>query len=259
MVAAIAIGVAVDDTVHLMTRFGAESRAHIDEADAVRATVRGEAVPIVSTSIALALGFSVLSYSNFNIVAQFGLLAAATMIYALVSDLLIMPILLKYLRLATVWDIVGLKLDRDVLVGCPLFRGMSPYAIKKVVLLSYMQNFAETEIIIEKGTHSHGMYVVLAGLGQVQFKQGDVELNIDYLRPGDVFGEIGFSGEDVERTATVIAHEAMTVVKLDAESTKKGLRFYPRIASRLHRNISNILGRRLIESHRRLADHIAAK
>lgn len=256
MVAAIAIGVAVDDTVHLMTRFGAESRAHIDEADAVRATIRGEAVPIVSTSIALALGFSVLSYSNFNIVAQFGLLAAATMIYALVADLLIMPILLKYLRLATVWDIVGLKLDRDVLVGCPLFRGMSPYAIKKVVLLSHMQDFENQAVIIEKGTRSHGMYVVLAGLGQVQFKQGDVELDIDYLRPGDVFGEIGFSGEDVERTATVVAHQPMTVVKLDAESTKKGLRFYPRIASRLHRNISNILGQRLIESHQRLADYV---
>ena len=99
MVAAIAIGVAVDDTIHLMTRFGTESKRHVDEVDAVRATVRGEAVPIVSTSIALALGFGALSLSNFSIVAQFGLLAATTMIYAAVADLLIMPILLKHLRL----------------------------------------------------------------------------------------------------------------------------------------------------------------
>ena len=69
LVAAIAIGVAVDDTVHLTTRFGAESRNHMHEADAVRATIRGEAIPIVSTSVALALGFSVLSLSNFSIVA----------------------------------------------------------------------------------------------------------------------------------------------------------------------------------------------
>lgn len=256
MVAAIAIGVAVDDTVHLMTRFGAESRRHVHESDAVRATIRGEAIPIVSTSIALALGFSVLGFSNFSIVAQFGLLAAATMLYALVSDLLLMPILLKHLRLATVWDIVGLQLDREVLVRCPLFQGMSPYETKKVVLLSQMQDFDQGEVIIEKGSRSSGMYVVLKGQAQVQFKQGELQLDIDNLRAGDVFGEIGFSGDDVERTATVVAAEPMTVVRLDAEGARKGLRFYPRIAARLYQNISNILGQRLGESHERLADVI---
>jgi hypothetical protein len=254
MVAAIAIGVAVDDTIHLMTRFGAESRNHLHETDAVRATIRGEAIPIVSTSIALALGFSVLSFSNFSIVAQFGLLAAATMLYALISDLLIMPILLKHLRLATVWDIVALQLDRDVLVRCPLFQGMSPYETKKVVLLSAMQDFEKGEIIIEKGSRSSGMYVVLKGTAQVQFKRDELRLDIGNLKGGDVFGEIGFSAEDVERTATVVAAEPMKVARLDAPGARKGLRFYPRIAARLHQNISNILGQRLVESHERLAD-----
>lgn len=254
MVAAIAIGVAVDDTIHLMTRFGAESRNHLHEADAVRATIRGESIPIVSTSIALALGFSVLGFSSFSIVAQFGLLAAATMIYALVSDLLVMPILLQHLRLATVWDIVALQLDREVLVRCPLFQGMSPYQTKKVVLLSQMQDFDDGEIVIEKGSRSSGMYVVLKGEAQVQFTRGELQLDLDNLKPGDVFGEIGFSGDDIERTATVLAAEAMTVVRIDAAGAKKGLRFYPRIAARLHQNISNILGQRLVESHERLAD-----
>jgi uncharacterized protein len=254
MVAAIAIGVAVDDTIHLMTRFGAESRKHLHESDAVRATIRGEATPIVSTSIALALGFSVLGFSDFSIVAEFGLLAAATMLYAFVSDLLIMPILLKHLRLATVWDIVALRLDREVLIRCPLFAGMSPYETKKVVLLSAMQDFEQGEVVIEKGTRTSGMYVVLKGEAQVQFKRGELQLDIDNLKAGNVFGEIGFSGEDVERTATVIAAKPMTVVRIDAASARKGLRFYPRIAARLHQNISNILGRRLVESHERLAD-----
>ena len=258
MVAAIAIGVAVDDTVHLMTRFGAESRKHLHEADAVRATIRGEAIPIVSTSIALALGFSVLAMSRFSIVAQFGLLAAATMIYALLSDLLVMPILLRHLRLATVWDIVGLQLDRKVLEQSPLFQGMSPYETKKVVLLSAMQDFAPGEVIIEKGTRSSGMYVVLKGTAQVEFSKGDLHLNFGTLQPGEIFGEIGFSGVDVERTATVVAAAPITVVRLDAESTNKGLRFYPRIATRLYQNISNILGQRLRESHDRLATALSS-
>ena len=256
MVAAIVIGVAVDDTIHLMTRFGVESRSHLSESDAVRATIRGQAVPIISTSVALAFGFSVLAFSSFSVVAQFGLLAAAAMIYAMVSDLMLMPILLRRLRLATVWDIVALKLDRDVLVNCPLFQGMSPYQTKKVALLSHMQDFESGETILKRGEHSSGMYVLLSGTAQVQFDKEALSLDLDVLRPGDVFGEIGFSGEDVERTATVIAIDTISVVRLDETSTQKGLRFYPRLASRLHRNISNILGARLVESHDRLADAV---
>ena len=256
MVAAIAIGVAVDDTIHLMTRFGTESKLHLDERDAVRATIRGEAVPIVSTSIALALGFGVLSLSNFSIVAQFGLLAGATMIYAAVADLLIMPILLRHLRLATVWDIVALQLDRQVLVNCPLFRGMSQYQVKKVVVLSHIEDYASGEVMIEQGTVSSGMYVVLRGRANISITGDDINHDIVEIEiaPGDIVGEIGFSGDNVKRTATVTAKEPMTVVRLEAGSTRKGLRFYPRIAARLHQNISNILGARLRESHQRFLE-----
>jgi preprotein translocase subunit SecF len=257
MVAAIVIGIAVDDTIHLMTRFGVESRRHLTESEATRATIRGQALPIISTSLALTLGFSVLAFSSFSVVVQFGLLAAGAMIYAMVADLFLMPILLRRLRLATVWDIIALKLDRDVLIKCPLFQRMSPYQIKKVALLSHMQDFKEGEIIIEHGEQSSGMYVLLKGSAQIQFEQDDLTLDIDALKPGDVFGEIGFSGEDVERIASVVALGPVSVVRLDASSTQKGLRFYPSLAARLHRNIGVILGKRLVESHHRLADAVS--
>ena len=256
MVAAIAIGLAVDDTIHLMARFGAESKLHLDERDAVRATIRGESVPIVSTSVALALGFAALALSHFSIVAQFGLLAAATMIYAAIADLLMMPILLRHLRLATVWDIVALQLDRNVLVNCPLFTNMSQFAIKKVVVLSHIQDFKPQDIIIEQGTVSSGMYVVLEGTAEIKVQRDDLMLYLGDTGPGEVFGEIGFSGEGVQRTASIIAREPVSVVRLDSESIQKGLRFYPRISARLHQNISNVLAARLIESHDRLADNI---
>lgn len=256
MVAAIAIGIAVDDTIHLMTRFGIESKRHLDERDAVRATVRGEAVPIISTSIALALGFGALGLSNFSIIAEFGLLAAATMLYAATADLLLMPILLMHLRLATVWDIIALELDPNVLVNCPLFRGMSQFAVKKVVVLSDIEEFEPGTTIIEQGTVSRGMYVVLKGTGNISIRRDGITLDIAGIEPGDIVGEIGFSGEGVERTATVTAREPMTVVRLDAEGAHKGLRFYPRIAAQLHRNISTILGEKLVESHDRLLDSV---
>jgi CRP-like cAMP-binding protein len=252
MVAAIAIGIAIDDTIHLMARYGAECKKQPDQRLAARNAIRSESVPIISTSVGLALGFGSLTLSEFSIVAQFGALAAATMVYAVLADLMIMPILLRHLRLATVWDIVALKIDREVIVSSPLFDRMTRYDVKKVVLLSNIQEFEPGEDVVRQGTVTNGMYVVLQGSATATLNDGGKKIELGDFMPGHVFGEIGFSGEGVERTATVTATEPTTIVRLDAESARKGLRFHPRIAARLYRNIGIILGSRLSDTNRRL-------
>ncbi len=252
MVATIAIGLAVDDTIHLMTRFGTESRQHLDEQVAVVATIRAEAVPVITTTIALGLGFCVFGLSSFRIVAEFGLLAAGTMLYAASSDLLLMPILLRNLRLATVWDIVKLEVDPAVLEGCPLFRDMSPYQIRKLILLSDMTDFAAGTDLMRQGEVSPGMYVLLRGRAEVAIEHEGSRLVVDQGGPGDIFGEIGFAGPGVPRTASIRAVTPVTAVKLDAARAHRGLRLYPRIATLVFRNISRLLGERLQASHERL-------
>jgi len=59
-VAVIAIGIAIDDTIHLLSKFNEESRTEIDRDIAVEKTVRYEAIPVISTSISLMAGFAVL-------------------------------------------------------------------------------------------------------------------------------------------------------------------------------------------------------
>lgn len=252
MVAAIAIGLAVDDTIHLMTRFGAESHSRVDERAAVRATIRGEAIPVLTTAVALALGFAVFGFSNFRIVAEFGLLAAGTMVYAAISDLLLMPILLRHLRLATVWDIVALQIDLPVLDHCPLFAGMSKYQVKKLILLSEVVNFEAGATLLRQGESSTGLYVILRGDVAVSIEKDAASLTIDHGRAGDIFGEVGFSDSEVTRTATITAVSRVSAVRIDASRAQKGLRFYPGIATHLYRNISKVLGSRLLESHQRL-------
>ncbi len=248
-VAVIAVGIAIDDTIHLLTRYNDECRRNPDQALAVRATVWAEAVPVVSTSISLALGFVVLLFSNFAIVAQFGALAAATMIYAMVADLLITPIVLKHVRLAGIWEIVALKIGREVLVGSPLFVGMSVYQIKKTIVLSAVSDYEEGEHIIEEDKTDRAMYVLLSGTVDVvtEVEGGEAHF-IETLQPGAVFGEAGFV-VGVKRTASVIARDAVQVLKLDPEKTADSLKLYPGIAARLHRNISRILGERLASVH----------
>ena len=251
MVAAIAIGLAVDDTIHLMTRFGTESRKLVEEQAAVQATIRGEAVPVITTAIALGLGFGVFGLSNFRIVAEFGLLAAGTMLYAAIADLLLMPILLRNLRLATVWDIVKLKIEDAVIEQCPLFRDMSPYQIRKLILLSDMTEFAPGCELMHQGEVSSGMFVILHGRVEVLLEREGNHVVMDAGGPGEIFGEIGFAGPGVARTASIRAVTHVTAVRLDSARTHRGLRLYPGLATLVFRNIARLLGDRLQASHLR--------
>jgi len=94
MIACIAIGIAVDDTIHYLTTFGRERLAHRDAERAVRRSAIAVGWPVVVTSITLSAGFLVVCLSNFEPVRHFGLLASATMAVALVADLLLLPALL---------------------------------------------------------------------------------------------------------------------------------------------------------------------
>ena len=74
------------------------------------------------------------------------------------------------------------------------------------------------------------------------------------MGPGSVIGEIAFVRKGIERTATVRALEPVSVMTMEWESTQKGLKFYPRIASMLNTNIARILGSRLAKTTEDLAE-----
>ena len=244
-VAVIAVGIAVDDTIHFLMRYNDECKKDADQARAIRATLWTESVPVVSTSISLAAGFAVLLFSNFAIVAQFGALAAATMLYAMIADLLVTPLVLKHMRLAGIWEIVGLKVGREVLLNSPLFTNMTPYEIKKAIVLSQVRTYAPGEEIVTQESHGRSMFLMLSGSVDVMHEAGErSHRTIGTLTPGQVFGEVGFA-LDAERTASVVAREDVELLELDFESTGRALRFSPRIAAKLYLNISRVLGERL--------------
>ena len=252
-VAAIAVGIAVDDTIHLMTRYAEQCRKEPDQKIAAQNTVRSQAVPVISTSISLALGFGVLYFSGFQIVAQFGILAALTMIYALLSDLLVTPVVLRTIRLVGMYEIIGLTLDKKVLDSCPLFTGMTKYQIKKSILLSQLGDFKQGDVIMKQGTRERKLYVILEGQVEIIREEGDQTVKIIELGEGAVIGEIAFVHDDVERSATARALGNTKMMSMEWESTRKGLRFYPGIAALLNANIGRILGERLATTTQQLA------
>jgi hypothetical protein len=91
MVGAILIGVGVDDTIHLALRFAAARRAGCDVAAALDDALRGAGEPVLVAGTVLALGFSVLLFSEWGGLVGFGLLASAGIGLLLAGDLLLLP------------------------------------------------------------------------------------------------------------------------------------------------------------------------
>ncbi|MDD3519590.1 MAG: MMPL family transporter [Chromatiales bacterium] len=95
VIGAITIGIVVDDTVHLLTRYLRGRRElGLSPADAIRHSIESVGTAVVLTSLALILGFSVLGFSGFAISHQMGILCATTIAIALLADLFILPPLL---------------------------------------------------------------------------------------------------------------------------------------------------------------------
>lgn len=99
MIAGIALGIAVDDTVHYVSRFKTElERNGWDYHDAMHRVTRIAGRPIVFTSIILFAGFGVLILGSFRPTRLFGALTGTTMVLALMGDLILLPALLLRLK-----------------------------------------------------------------------------------------------------------------------------------------------------------------
>lgn len=95
VVAAMTFGIVVDDTVHFMSKYlRARRERDLNPADAVRYAFSSVGRAIIATTIILAVGFAILSFSAFDLNAGMGRLTAVTIVIALVADFFFLPPLL---------------------------------------------------------------------------------------------------------------------------------------------------------------------
>lgn len=95
MIAAVALGIVVDDTVHMMTAFDRALSAGHSAVDAIRAAIMEVGRPVFVTSVLLAAGFALLVFGSFLPSRQIGGLIAIIAVAALVTDLVVLPAVLR--------------------------------------------------------------------------------------------------------------------------------------------------------------------
>ncbi|MBI4566852.1 MAG: MMPL family transporter [Planctomycetes bacterium] len=98
MVFSIALGVAVNDTIHFCARFRIEIRVDGDYLWAVLRTLESTGRAMIFTGALLEIGFAILLFSNFQFTVNFGILGMVTMVAALLADLFLNPVLILLFR-----------------------------------------------------------------------------------------------------------------------------------------------------------------
>jgi len=97
-IAAITIGIAVDNSIHYIYRFKEEFSQNRDYEKTLKLCHSTVGVAILNTSITIVFGFSILVLSNFIPTIYFGIFTGIAMLLAMISVLTLLPSLLLILK-----------------------------------------------------------------------------------------------------------------------------------------------------------------
>ncbi len=104
--AIVVLGLAIDYTVHLMTRLSFELRTDAAQEHALLQTLTTVGKPNLYLAVIFCLCFLVYGFATFAPIREFGLLVATAMIVTLAANVVLLPALLASTRILTVWDLL---------------------------------------------------------------------------------------------------------------------------------------------------------
>jgi signal transduction histidine kinase len=258
LIASIAIGLAVDDTIHYLYRYNREFKKDLDKDRALGDTLKNIGKPIIFTTLTISIGFFVLMFSHFKPTATFGFLMVITMLTALMGDLILLPALMLHVELVTAWDLlklmpnlgglpVGLaheliqpltaiKMGSDILLGgisrkkkldekqvFEILNTISNQTDRASEIVNRLRTFGETPSFKRERMNVNESIMDAVSIIRYQLSLDNIEINLELdeaLPP--VVGHKNRLGQVVYNLLTN-AHEAINEAKKPAWSTGRHL------------------------------------
>ncbi|MCZ6714647.1 MAG: MMPL family transporter [Deltaproteobacteria bacterium] len=250
MIASMALGVAIDDTIHYFARFNQDAKRFANERLATISALRAVGRPVTYTSIAICLGFLVLTTSELSNFVEIGALGAFTLAFAWLIDFTLTPALCSGLRVVTLWDTLTLDLGHSPSTSIPLFKGLSTAQARILALMASLRRVPAGQRLIRMGDEGRELWVIIDGKLRVSVPRGEGEIELGTCTRGDVIGEIAFFGQ--RRSANVDVVEDSRLLRLTPGNLARLGRRYPRIATQVLSNLSEVLAERLVKTTSRL-------
>ena len=251
IVASMVLGIAVDDTIHLMSCYNEAAREKASEVEGVKAALLHVGRPVAFTSVALCLGFLAIGFSSLRAQAEFGVLASFTLAVGWLMDMTLTPAIASRLRVVTLWDVLSLDLGEAPHQAIPLFHGLSRTQARVVALLTEIVTVPAGQRLLRAGERGDEIYVVIDGELRSFVERDGRRIELNRHARGDVLGEVGLV--QGERSANVDCETPARLLRLVPASLARLERRYPRIAARLYRNLGATLAERLVRATGRLA------
>jgi len=98
IIAPLIIGIAVDDTIHFIAHYRDAWFELGDVEKALQSTISEVGQAVTFTTLILAIGFSMLAFSDYMGLAKTGIFGSMSIVVALSSDLLLLPALISFLK-----------------------------------------------------------------------------------------------------------------------------------------------------------------
>jgi serine/threonine protein phosphatase PrpC/CRP-like cAMP-binding protein len=140
-----------------------------------------------------------------------------------------------------------LQLKRDTLARMPLFRPLNDAELRRVLQVTDVVGYADTETVIREGDRGEELFIVLAGSVEV-LRDGN---RMTELKPGEHFGEMALIRSQ-PRSATVrsVGHSELMVIR--RSDFFEILRNEHQLAVKLLWQFTGVLAERLADTTRSL-------
>ncbi|MBW2314465.1 MAG: MMPL family transporter [Deltaproteobacteria bacterium] len=250
LIACIALGIAVDDTVHYLARFNIDAKRLADEKQATHEALRAVIRPVTFTTLGLCLGFLVLLSSELQSQADFGALASFTLAVAWLVDVTVTPALASGVRIVTLWDTLTLDLGNAPQETIPLFRGLSQRQARIFALLSTVETVRAGDRLITEGDEGDEMFLIIDGVLVASLDRDGDRTILSRMERGQVVGEVALFYR--KRSANVDAETDVRLLRFGEEDIARVQRRYPRIAATVLYNLNRVQAQRLVENTQRM-------
>jgi predicted RND superfamily exporter protein len=205
MVASVALGIAVDNTVHLLVAVQRERQDADSPGRAVAAALGKVGVPLVVTTAAACIGFLSLSLSRFVPIRDFGLLAASAMVAALAADLFVVPAMLtareslrdasKPVALLVAAGIASAAMAADISLGERVEQAARGYDLESATVALAMVRDARESDVAEDLAELHGVAALsVAELLRIEFEQMLVDNGAERRETGQKIDAVAREG-----------------------------------------------------------------
>ncbi len=250
VIACIALGIAVDDTVHYLARFNVDARRLADERKATYEALRDVMRPVTFTTLGLCLGFLVLLSSELRSQAEFGALAAFTLAAAWLVDVTVTPALCSGVRIVTLWDTLGLDLGQAPHETIPLFSGLTQRQARVFALMCRLENLEAGGRLVTEGEEGDEMFLILDGTLVASVRRDGDRRILSRMTRGNVVGEVALFA--MKRSADVDAETDTRLLRIGEGDLARLRRRYPRIAATVYRNLNRVQAERILQNTERM-------